>query len=308
MPGRSLAASSRSDVLAQVDDTVITVAEFQDRINSQTPYVRARYTSLEHKKQFLDNLVKFEILAGEAKKRSLDRDPEVVRVMKQVMVRKLMDEVFARTKIEDITEAEIKRYFDEHPDEFNRPPEVRASMILVKDEATAQKVLADARVKGLENAGFRDLVQQYSTDLETKERGGDLRFFDEKSRELPREVVEAAFKLQNIGDVSPPIKTQHGFAILKLTGQRKALTRSLDDVRQQIRGKLFRERRQKKMDEFEAELRSKARVEVHPERLARVSVDTTASQNGLAPAPGTGAFHPPGQSAPQVSPAVPSQP
>ncbi|MCS6912613.1 MAG: peptidyl-prolyl cis-trans isomerase [Myxococcales bacterium] len=305
-PTRSL-ASTRSDVLAQIDDVVITVADFQERINSQSPYVRARYTSLEHKKEFLENLIKFEILAKEAQRRGFDKDPEVVRTMKQVMIQKLLQQAFDKVRIEDITEAEIKAYFESHLSEFNKPPEVRVSMILVRDEATARKVLEDSRSKGLENAGFRELVAQYSIDAETRERGGDLRFFDADNRELPREIVEAAFKLQNIGDTSPAIKTRGGYAILKLTGQRKALVRTLDDVRQQIRSKLYRERRQKLMQEYEAELRAKAKVVVHPERLAKVVVDTSGgSDRGLQPAPGS--FHPPGQAAPQASPAMPGRP
>lgn len=302
LPGRSMAAS-RGDVLAQVDDTVITVSEFQERINSQSPYVRARYTSLEHKREFLDNLVKFEVLAGEARRKGLDRDPEVVRTMKQVMIQKLLKQEFERVRIEDIKDEEIKAYYDAHLGEFNKPPEVRASMILVKDEATARKVMDDARAKGIENAGFRDLVAQHSLDEPTKERGGDLRFFDDKTAELPREVVEASFKMVNIGDVSGPIKTARGFAVLKLTGQRKALTRTLDEVKQQIRSKLFRERRQKLMDDYEAGLRKQAKIEVFGDRLSRVKIDTTSGDDALKPAPGS--FHPPGQNAPQASPARP---
>jgi peptidyl-prolyl cis-trans isomerase C len=302
LPGRSMAAS-RGDVLAQIDDTVITVSEFQERINSQSPYVRARYTSLEHKREFLDNLVKFEVLAGEARRKGLDRDPEVVRTMKQVMIQKLLKQEFERVRIEDIKDEEIKAYYDSHLSEFNKPPEVRASVILVKDEATARKVMDDARAKGIENAGFRELVAQYSIDEPTKERGGDLRFFDDKTTELPKEVVEASFKMVNIGDVSGPIKTARGYAVLKLTGQRKALTRTLDEVKQQIRSKLFRERRQKLMDDYEAGLRKQAKIEIHNDRLSRVKIDTTSGDDALKPAPGS--FHPPGQNAPQASPARP---
>src|SRR5262245_18046115 len=75
-------------VVASVDDVSITVADLQDRINKQSPYVRARYTSMEQKKDFLDNLVRFEVLAKEAKTRGYDGDPEVVRTMKQVMIQK----------------------------------------------------------------------------------------------------------------------------------------------------------------------------------------------------------------------------
>src|SRR5262249_7336304 len=80
--------------LATIDDVTITLGEFQERINRQSPYIRARYTSLEQKKEFLDSLVRFEVLAKEAYKRGLDKDPEVVRTMKQVMIQKLMRDEF----------------------------------------------------------------------------------------------------------------------------------------------------------------------------------------------------------------------
>src|SRR5687767_5079713 len=67
------------EVVAEIDDYKITVGDFQDRINKQSPYIRARYTSLERKKEYLDNLIRFEVLAKEARKRGLDQDAEVVR-------------------------------------------------------------------------------------------------------------------------------------------------------------------------------------------------------------------------------------
>src|SRR5688500_13256567 len=47
-----------AEPLATIDGYTITIGEFQERINKQSPYVRARYTSLEQKKDFLDNLVR----------------------------------------------------------------------------------------------------------------------------------------------------------------------------------------------------------------------------------------------------------
>jgi peptidyl-prolyl cis-trans isomerase C len=298
--------------LAQIDESVITVGDFEERLNNQSPYVRARYAALEQKKEFLENLVKFEVLAGEAKKQGLDRDPEVVRTMKQVMIQKLLKQRYDRLRAEDITDAEVQKYFDSHQEEFNRPPEVRVSMILVADEATAKKVLADPRSQGLENLGFRQLVSEYSIDPETKERGGDLRFFDANNRELPRELVDASFKLVNVGDVSPAVKTQRGVAILKLTGQRRALVRMISEVSPQIRAKLFREKRQRLMDDYEGTLRKQAKIDLHPERLAQVKVDLTQNPLGapddLRPPPRSGEYHPAGQQAPQASPARPGVP
>ena len=144
-------------MLAQIDDVSITVSEIEERINSQTPYVRARYTGLEQKKEFLDNLVKFEVLASEARRQGLDRDPEVVRAMKQVMIQSCSSSALTKLKQEDITDEDVKTYFDSHQDEFNRPPEVRVSMILVPDEDTAKKCsptrAAGTRKRRLPRAG-----------------------------------------------------------------------------------------------------------------------------------------------------------
>lgn len=310
LPGKL--GGAKGVALAQVDDTVITVTEFEERLNNQSPYVRARYAALEQKKDFLDNLVKFEVLANEAKRQGLDRDPEVQRTMKQVMIQKLLKSRFEKLKAEDLPDTEIQQYFDSHQDEFNRPPEVRVSMILVADEAAAKKVLADPRSQGLENLGFRQLVTEYSIDQETKERGGDLRFFDASNRELPKELVDASFKLLNVGDISPAIKTARGYAILKLTGQRRALTRTLAEVAPQIRAKLFRERRQRLMDDYEGSLRKQAHIEVHADRLSQVKVDLSQNPIGapdeLRPPPRSGEFHPAGQRAPQAGPARPGAP
>jgi peptidyl-prolyl cis-trans isomerase C len=308
------AAQNKEDLeqtLAKIDDVVITVGEFQDRINKQSPYVRARYTSVERKKEFLDNLVRFEVLAKEAQKRGLDKDSEVVRTMKQVMIQKLLKDEFDKMTLKDIADADCKKYYDAHPEEFNKPEEVRTSLIMVKDGATAKKVLNDPRVKGVDNQGFRNLVAEYSIDQPTKERGGDLRYFDEKTKEVPLELITASFKLQNIGDNSEPVKTKDGVAILKLTGRRKALNRTFDEVKEQIRNKIYRDKRQDSMEAFVKNLREKAKISIDDSKLAKVQIEGTppgAFPGPGVPPPGPGGFHPGAPGAPTASPGGPGMP
>src|SRR5262249_59730985 len=114
-------------VLAKIDDVTITVGDFQERINAQSPYVRQRYTSLERKKEFLDNLVRFEVLARHAERRGLTKDSEVVRTMKQVMIQKLLKDEFDKLKLTDVTDDECKKYFDAHPEEYNQAENMHVS-------------------------------------------------------------------------------------------------------------------------------------------------------------------------------------
>src|SRR5204863_1207484 len=106
--------------------------------NQLSPYIRARYGSLERKKEFLDQLVRYEILAREAYRRGLDKDPEAVRALKTVMIQKLMKAEFdAAVRPEDIPPADLEAYYAAHPEEWNKPEEVRVSAVVVGDAAKA---------------------------------------------------------------------------------------------------------------------------------------------------------------------------
>ena len=269
--------------LAKIDDVTITLAELQERINRQSPYIRARYTSLEQKKEFLDSLVRFEVLAKEAYRRGLDKDPDVVRTMKQVMIQKLMrEELDAKITADSVPEADLKAYYDANLTEYVKPEEVRVSAVILKNRAQADRVALEARGEaGKTNKGFRDLVMKYSTDEDTKLRGGDLRYFDAASKELPGPVVKAAFTLLNTGDVSNTVDAGNGnFYVLKQTGRRRSMTKSFDDAKPQIRNKLFREKRMAAQKEFVDRSRAKAKIQINEANLAKVRIDTSSTPSG----------------------------
>ena len=238
--------------LVVVGDTTITVGEFAEQIAEKSPYLRARYSSPERRRELLDELVKFELLAKEATRRGLDKSEEVERARRQVMVQQMMKAEFEdKVKLSDITDQEIEAYYNAHPDEFNKPAQVRASQIVVKDEAKAKRVLKQLQDAKDDDELFRKLVAELSEDSETKLRGGDLQFFSRPSERsegdpvIADAVAEAAFTLENPGDVHPqPVKTPQGFHIVRLTGKRKALTRTLDHARRPIQNKLWREKRE----------------------------------------------------------------
>ena len=269
--------------LAKIDDVTITLGEFQERINRQSPYIRARYTSLEQKKEFLDSLIRFEVLAKEAYRRGLQNDPEVVRTMKQVMIQKLMrDEFDAKITADTVADAEMKAYYDANLAEYVKPEEVRVSAIILKNRAQAERVLLEAKGEaGKTNKGFRDLVMKYSSDEETKLRGGDLRYLDMQNKDVPPAVIKGAFGLVNTGDVSPVVDAGNGtFYILNQTGRRKSMTKSFDDAKPQIRNKLFREKRLAAQKDFIDNLRTNAKIEINEPNLAKVRIDTSQKTGG----------------------------
>jgi peptidyl-prolyl cis-trans isomerase C len=315
--GPSASGGDGSPVVAKVDDAVITVNDFQERINKQSPFVRARYTSNEKKKEFLDSLIRFEVMANEAERRGYDKDPEVLRVMKQQMISKFLQKDFeSKLKVEDVPDADVEKYYTEHPAEFNQKDEVRVSEVVVKDKAKADKAYSEA--KALPKAAalptpdakqFKDIVAKYSDDEDAKQRGGDLGFFDKDTTRYPKPVVEAAFKLNEVGDVAAPIKTDKGFAVIRLAQKRPGFNRPLAEVKRQIQQRLFRDTRTKAMDNFVAELKKKSTIEINEANLSKVTIDTAGGAGGpgmagpmgapgmpgmsLGGPPGMGPMHPP---------------
>jgi peptidyl-prolyl cis-trans isomerase C len=301
-----------SQVVAKVDDAVITVGEVQDRINKQSPFVRARYTTNEKKKEFLDSLIRFEVMANEAERRGYDKDPEVLRVMKQQMISKFLQKDFeSKLKVEDVPDADVEKYYKEHPAEFNQKDEVRVSEVVVKDKAKADKAYAEAKALPKtptvvpttpEQKQFKDIVSKYSDDEDAKQRGGDLGFFDKESTRYPKPIVDASFKLAEVGDVAQPIKTDKGWVIIRLTQKRPGFSRPLAEVKRQIQQRLFRDTRTKAMDNFVAELKKKSNIEVNDANLSKVVIDTGGG-GPMSGAPGM-TLPPPGM-APGMAPMQP---
>jgi len=294
--------------LVVIGDTTVTLGEFAAQIAEKSPYLRARYASPERRRELLDELVKFELLAKEASRRGLDKSEEVERAKKQVMVQQMMKAEFEdKVKLSDITDQEIEAYYKAHPEEFNKPAQVRASQIVVRDEAKAKRLIKQVQ-ENSDEARFRQLVSELSEDPETKARGGDLQFFSKPAERtptdppLPDAVAEAAFTLEKPGDVYPtPVKTPQGFHVVRLTSKRKALSRTLDHARRMIQNKLWRERREVAVNSFMATLRERAKVEENVALLDQLHIDASA------PAPAEGAR--PGRTGARAAePRVPARP
>lgn len=137
----------------------------------------------------------------------------------------------------DLKEDEIKAYFDENKDQFAQQEQVKASHILVEDEATAKEVKSKLD-KGEE---FADLAKEYSTDASNAESGGELGYFGKGEMEAAFE--EAAFELK-ANEISGPVKTDYGYHIIKVEDKKEAKEAVYEDSKEAAKKALFDERMQ----------------------------------------------------------------
>jgi peptidyl-prolyl cis-trans isomerase C len=285
--------------VAKGNGIVVTAEEFKARLDEQSPFIRARYTTLERKKEFLDNLVRFEVLAKAAADQGLDQDPDVQQTLKKVMVQKLVQKTFQDTEgAKNIPDAELQAYYDQHKDEYLKPARLRLSQILVKAPkdapAAARKVAAEKAKKALarvqdeekKNPGaFAMIAREVSEDEVSKNMGGDLGLKSKAELEVlsPR-VAEAALRLAD-GQVSQVVETEQGYVVLKRMGSQEEINRPFDSVRTQIANKLYRERKTKEFDEYVKKLREDAKITVDDAELDKVVIAAgpTATGPGAGP-------------------------
>ena len=154
-----------------------------------------------------------------------------------------------------IEEDEMKAYFETNKEKFDVKEQVKASHILVDSEDKAKEV----KEKLLAGEDFAELAKDYSIDTGNNQQGGELGFF--ARGEMVQEFEDAAFSLE-IGKISNPIKTKHGYHIIKVEDKKQAKEATYEESKTEIKEILFQEKLpasyntwiQGKFEEYEIEI------------------------------------------------------
>lgn len=247
--------SSGSQVAATVNGEVITEREVDQRMAKLSPQVQASFGS--DKGRLLEEMITERILLQEARRRGLEKDPEVRRLLedakRQLMVGRLL-EVLREDAKGQISEKQIAEFYEKNQASFRVPETYRASHILVESEETAKKALE--RVKSGEP--FAKVAEEVSTDP-SKSRGGDIGFFS-GGQVIPE--FEAACKSLKPGEISKVVKTSLGYHVILLTEMRSARQKPLEEAREQIRQALLNQQGQKHVESVLQGLRSQSQIKI----------------------------------------------
>ena len=164
-----------------------------------------------------------------------------------------------------IPQSDIEAYYNSHKKEFVREEQVFIREILVstdsKDaaaQAAAQRKANDLCTRATKGERFADLARDNS-DATTAAQGGDLGGF--KKGALSSQIEAAVWKIQP-GDVTKPIKVEHGWLILKVEEHTKAGQATLAEVQDEIREKLYAPKMDPKIREYLTDLRKTAFLEI----------------------------------------------
>ena len=174
------------------------------------------------------------------------------RIKEQMMIQK-----FLNNSVEvDVTEEEVVDYFNNNKDLFNQKLSVNASHILVNSSKEAYEILDEIK-KGKK---FEDMAKERSTDVSTKDKGGNLGVFPKGA--MVKEFEDAAFDLDE-GGVSQPIKTSFGFHIIKVNERIEEKEATLELSREKVEGSVRREKLNTAALDFIMNLYEKANIKIY---------------------------------------------
>jgi peptidyl-prolyl cis-trans isomerase C len=212
----------------------------------------------EDNQKFRDDLreimITREVLAQEALRRKLDKDPNYVAqmdVMRQQLLLGVLFEQFV-AKSEPTEDAMRKEYDRARTETASAGRKQYLSRhILLKEESEARAVIAQLQGGG----NFEAIAKEKSTDTGSRDEGGALGWNEPERFVAP--FGEALRKLKKGEFTKEPVQTQFGYHVLMLVDERPVPFPEFDSVKDQIRQNLLGKAR----DEYIDGLRAKAKIE-----------------------------------------------
>jgi peptidyl-prolyl cis-trans isomerase C len=192
-----------------------------------------------------------------------DKDMTLL-MRKEVVINQLLEKVVA-SKV-NVTDAEVKKFYEDNKEKFKNDESVKASHILIgvdakatdADKKKAREKAEAIRKRILAGEDFAAVAKKDST-CPSAAQGGDLGFFP-KGQMVP-EFDKVAFSLKP-GEISEVVETKFGYHIIKVQEKKAAGTVSFEEAKKNIEGYLKSQKIQKGVGDYLDKLRKEAKVEI----------------------------------------------
>jgi peptidyl-prolyl cis-trans isomerase D len=221
-------------------ETTVTDAEVEQEFRDRNTKIRVDYISTS------PTLLEAEVKPTDAQlSEYYDAEGESFRVPEKRSARYILFRPEDYEAAVNVTDQEVRDEYGWRAEEFAVKEAVRARHILLRLEpgATPEE---DARVKAraeklrqeiLGGKPFAEVAKKSSEDPGTKDKGGDLGYF-ERGQMVPE--FEAAAFSQDVGAVSEPVKTSFGYHLIQVEDHRQARQKSFEEVKDQITSEIRR--------------------------------------------------------------------
>jgi peptidyl-prolyl cis-trans isomerase SurA len=298
------------EIVAKVNDDIITRSDLQDSEQELLSDLYRQYTGKElddrvktAKAGLLINLIDRKILLHRAQrlfdmdkmgdnllsnfredrkiksddelKKMLDQDHMTIAELKKKLVEWTAPEQVLGYEVKDrvsVGDKEVEAFYTEHPEESEVPAvaTLREIVLLAEgDKKQARRAEAERLRERVAAPGadFEALAREFS-EAGTKASGGLIA--DVKKGELAAQLEQVAFTLAP-GQVSQVLDTPYGFHIIKVESRAEPQKRSLEDLRANLKEKLYKAKFEQAYNDFMKKARKEAEIWVSPKYQSRIA-------------------------------------
>jgi len=323
LPSLSPADTVVEEIIARVNNEIVTRTEYvrsrdqlKQEVQQQDPANADRAFS-EKQRDVLRDLIDQQLLLQKGKDLGITGDTELIKrldEMRKEMKLETMEELEKAAEAQGasyedfkqnlrnqivtqrvigqevgshlaMNKDDVKKFYDQHKAEMERPEQVRLSEILIApktpakpaagaspdakpeppSEAETEAALAAAQTKAQDvldqihkGAKFADLAKKYSDGPSAKD-GGDLSYF--KRGTLSKELEDKVFALK-AGEATDVIRTKQGYVILQASEHQMAGIPPIKEVEPRIQDALYMQKLQPALRAFLTTLREEAFIDI----------------------------------------------
>ncbi|ADH85483.1 peptidylprolyl isomerase [Desulfurivibrio alkaliphilus] len=260
-----VAAADEGMTVATVDGARITMADVRNEMELRPEATREFFRAHDGAARFVDSLVTKEVLYQEARRRGLDQEPQLRRVIddyaRTLLVNTLIEQELA-PKVQ-FGEEDLQEYYRNNPEEFMTREKVRLSRIVVGSAEEAQQV----RARLLADEDFAAVAQDLSLEQETA-AGGDLGFVERDA--LSEREAHLAFNVLGLGDISSPQElAENRFVVIKLTDL-QGETVPYEEIKNLLAQRMETFGRKAAFEDFVATLKQDRKIEFSAEAIQQL--------------------------------------
>jgi parvulin-like peptidyl-prolyl isomerase len=341
------AASARGEtverVVAKVNGQIITLSEFQGRqieaaraagVDASTVAAflrqhnarilqnaideillmqKAEDAGMTPPEQYVDQVIEqikkeHDISTEEEYEAALAREGLTPAELRQSLERRVLREMILRRDVEPkmtVSDAELRAAYEQARDtEFTTPGKTALQEIVVENEAGGEALARQLAAKARAGEDFAALALAHSA-APSRAHGGEIG--EVADGDMAADLREVALALP-VGGVSPPLRTEGGYRIIKVTGRKAAATQPFEEVRQRLYDRAMAALFEREYEIYLEELRKNAQIEL---RVREVPLQITGQipEGSLLGDFDTGIAPPdPSSAAPEPQPPTPAIP
>ena len=238
-------SEAKNDIVAKIDNKIITRQELINKMS--VSYFSKTLEELIEEKLLInwaeENKLKLEKTEVEAIlsqiKSRFNSEDEFKKELKRIRIKEsdyikmIENTLLANKALEkilniNITDEDLKRYYEQNPEQFKIPKAFKLRQIYLHTEQEANDIYLALEA----GADFKKLASLKSADPMLREREGDIGFIS-KGMLLP-ELEKEVFSLE-VGKYTKPFKTGNGYSIIKLEEIREEKTIPLEEVKDRLK-------------------------------------------------------------------------